>query len=360
MVASDGLTCTECGHTVRREQALYRSRRRRAPILTAVALLPVIVLLFLAPGVRRHGWVSALPDSVLMRFAGTSDSEPDLYDHELRRRITDGLLATRHYMTLLRNEREDGSPPWTITVRTRDRWPEGVPVQYDVDFDRPPLSGPSWMWTLPLGLSVMPPSGRGQQVHADFQGTSSLHLPDSVASLPPGRHEISFDVSVVLVGAAGAAAIWQDTLTHAFEVGGAVEDVIEVVEDPPLAEHFRRSITVHLRRGNPYVRGTTRLAALGRPVTFGGQLDLLRDGEVVWGCSIWRDRSGVVQWIDRVGLPPGKGPVESFDGGRWSLRYRSDPALALRHLDATHFWVGDFTLPAQVVDGETLRPEPAD
>jgi hypothetical protein len=44
------------------------------------------------------------------------------------------------------------------------------------------------------------------------------------------------------------------------------------------------------------------------------------------------------------------------DDGRWQMRVRGDPTVALRAGDASSYWAGEFTMPLEVNEVETLAP----
>lgn len=65
---TDGLRCSECGHTARREKHLYRCRRRWWLVLPGLLLLLGVYPSFRAPAIRAHGWEATVPTTVIIAF----------------------------------------------------------------------------------------------------------------------------------------------------------------------------------------------------------------------------------------------------------------------------------------------------
>ncbi len=63
---SDGAPCPECGRVPANPRALMRTRRNRAMIRLAPALLLVAWLAYMTPSLLRTGWRSLIPTSVLI------------------------------------------------------------------------------------------------------------------------------------------------------------------------------------------------------------------------------------------------------------------------------------------------------
>src|SRR5262245_36878945 len=61
-----GLTCSECGYVARREWALFRTRRRWRAGVLALLVAASGVAVALTPKVRRDGWLSVVPTTVLL------------------------------------------------------------------------------------------------------------------------------------------------------------------------------------------------------------------------------------------------------------------------------------------------------
>ena len=84
MDRSPTLCCSECGHEVRRERKLYKTRRRWRGVVVSTLLLLLATGLAIQPKVQRDGWVSVLPLTVVAY--GLYLDENDWAKDELKRR----------------------------------------------------------------------------------------------------------------------------------------------------------------------------------------------------------------------------------------------------------------------------------
>ena len=70
MRGSDSLTCSECGHTARRERQLYKTRRRMRCVGLAVMIILLGYGLHATPAVREIGWFGIFPNTLIIRCVG--------------------------------------------------------------------------------------------------------------------------------------------------------------------------------------------------------------------------------------------------------------------------------------------------
>ncbi|MEM7228538.1 MAG: hypothetical protein AAF432_06955 [Planctomycetota bacterium] len=66
MSRTQGLTCSECGKTVKRERSLRKAKPRRRLALIALLILLLGYAGQVTPGVKARGWVAAIPTPVLL------------------------------------------------------------------------------------------------------------------------------------------------------------------------------------------------------------------------------------------------------------------------------------------------------
>lgn len=73
---TQGLTCSECGHSAKREAKLYKSRRRWRLVWLAILMFVASHGVSVTPAVIESGWVRAVPTTALI--AALSFLEPDI------------------------------------------------------------------------------------------------------------------------------------------------------------------------------------------------------------------------------------------------------------------------------------------
>ena len=62
MTYTEGMRCSECGHTVRREKDLHKTRRRKIAAVPAIMLVTALGVYVIDRG-RTQGWMSYIPNS---------------------------------------------------------------------------------------------------------------------------------------------------------------------------------------------------------------------------------------------------------------------------------------------------------
>ncbi len=66
MSGTDSMTCSECGRTAKREKKLYKTRRRWRWAFAALLAFLFVGAIALTPKVRKDGWASIVPTTVLI------------------------------------------------------------------------------------------------------------------------------------------------------------------------------------------------------------------------------------------------------------------------------------------------------
>lgn len=150
MAGAEGLRCPECGHVVKRERGLFKTRRR-----WGFAVLGVLVVLAgygvsVTPRVRAHGWARGVPSAAIVLFAPLPEPfrnlgprDPgllgrinsrlwiDLYSRDRRPRGASGRLALWQRRVVLTRRKwaaEDAGP----IVQSRRVWPRGADVYVEI------------------------------------------------------------------------------------------------------------------------------------------------------------------------------------------------------------------------------------
>ncbi|MHC4948697.1 MAG: Rpo12/RPC10 RNA polymerase subunit family protein [Planctomycetota bacterium] len=386
-----GLQCPECGHAARRERALFRTRRPRRWIAVALALLAAGAGLALRPTIRRDGWLSLVPTRALlwtlpfaddpegaipqellarMRGAAPRDGERRAFFRRIARgdpgarpvgpawRAKYGELVTR-WRRQVGGAWFQGGPyegraaeqaldalPVELRLRTRRHWPDGVPVWVDA------ACFTWWRQVSRPSVRVAPrlPGAAATVLFHDVpagRGAPGFELPP----LAPGEHVIAVDLEVSRQS--GDDPAWHPVESRTAEVsvrvGGALEDLMTPVRDAALDELLVRRMFILVSDGgpdapphvSPDVSATTDPRFDGVAVAV--RIEILLDDAVVGRAAAWWT-GGVRGGRDlRTVAEPG-GDLERLaeveDGSRLRARVRSDPALALRVVDADRFWEG--------------------
>jgi hypothetical protein len=80
MRGTDSVTCSECGHTVKRQRQLYKTRRRRRWVATGLMLTVVGYGLYTTPAVQRRGMCGMVPNTVIVLLVGSVESPDDWFE----------------------------------------------------------------------------------------------------------------------------------------------------------------------------------------------------------------------------------------------------------------------------------------
>src|SRR5262245_53839103 len=123
MRGTPSLRCPECGHTAKSEGRLHCTRRywRRASLATLCCVVGVAITL--SPKVRRDGWMSLVPTTVLLVLVTPGPDavgSPTLgvVNAELRRRDAGSSLQSWQWEYLVRHK----------CFQHRARWPRALPI----------------------------------------------------------------------------------------------------------------------------------------------------------------------------------------------------------------------------------------
>jgi len=377
-----GLRCSECGYEAKRERQLFSTRRRWRLAALGVLLMLAASSAGLAPKVRRDGWLSLVPTTVLILavppaaedwiwppvgMLSPGDTEDDLLNRpssfenraadELARRIASGAeLWNCQWRYLIREKR---------AIRTRRKWPQTVPFMAAL---RLPLVSRG-------SITVCP---RLQDAtDATFLWDDGVfwrdgpHLPEVVGVLAAGTTEVIFDCAVwkrkSFWREAGESPLWTGTVEIPLECAPSIDDVIRPDRDPALTEAMRAALRVKLSFHQLVDTGPPRSAwclSLGllqvadsplNAVALGLGVDVLHDGKVA-GTRRFRRQDfwprGDPRQVNATIDLPGVDEEALFGpdaADHWSLRVRGDGEMALTDWDRDQYWAGEFTLPLSEV-----------
>jgi len=395
-----GMTCSECGYTARREPVLFRGRRRLVPaVLGAVAAS--VAATWCIEQVQHEGFISVLRTRmILLSLPMVGGAHEGLTD-ELSSRIGRRKLADGHYRSLikrcLRGDRRARpvTPLWEekygrLLDLSRGDAPE------DIDLDRKLLALPArvelgtrrpWPRDAPVCLDLRvrhwwtPGTACRVRVTPKWDGAEPVIIVGSgvrrnprpyplVIERPPDAETLDFDL-VLERRLPDPDATWEHIQELSINVPLAVEgplaEVLQPVETDELHEAMisafspgamkwtsgRSPLRIRFDRRYTYIPSLEDTA-------FGASVEILRDGVLARRLDLWwsfrpelgNDNYG---WLVAYEDAPLLMEANEADG-RWQMRVRGDPTVALRAGPATSYWEGEFTVPLAVEEVQDTAP----
>ncbi len=394
-----GLTCPECGRTARRERSLHRTRRR--PLFAiAAALAAALGASWAIEQAQLSGWMSFVPTrAILLGLPLVGDAHESM-TMELAKRIGRRSLTDAQWRSLVHRcaAGDRWAPPaserWErkygdLLVRCRGLMPPGfeldrilaaLPARITIE------SAPTWPLDAPVCVMVELrewwPSETECRLHLApaWAGGEPVTLlrtaPDGQAAPYPLVLEtlplegpLLFTVRLErrLPGDTTAwDGVQQETIQVPVEFCGTIAELIEPVRDQSLDEAVRSTFSLGVVKwtsGHSPVRvnfDPRRTIGIPPDTGIGASVELLHDDTLARRLDMWwrvgRRREGRgMGWLvsyEDVELLSGA----NDDDGRWSMRVRSDPALAIRAGEIARCWEGEFTVPLKVDERSSEAP----
>ena len=405
--ASPEPRCSECGFVARTERKLRKTRRHWRGCLLG---LFIIVLGVSGPAYRvyKNDWRNLVPTTALILWMPDLETEhADLYD-ALETRMADGRLTDRQWEWLLDRCLDDDNLPVSVQIKTRERWPEGVDIHYEVTWSGR-TTHIQWLDDATTWGKVVPrwSDAEGNPIPEEpFESTSTRFLPDrlhrtygTLPAWPAGDDSLQFDIELALRYSSGGR------LSRAFQaqpfvnfgtqspgtsgivfsprtglrtstqpkqgpelkrtipldmpivVGGALHDAITPVRDPRIDAALQEGARVRLTYDGLYCFLPAHAVRPLEGITFGLVFELRRDEAVVSTGSVLIDAGyspiGFIVYMDQVLT---LADIRRADDATWTVRIRGDGGLALLDFDATKYWDGELILPMYFEDSSRLSP----
>ena len=403
LTASPEPRCSECGFVARTERKLRKTRRRWR---RGVVGLFIIAVGLAGPGYREYhdDWHRLVPTTALILWMPDLEKkQPKLYG-SLESRMADDRLADWQWEWLLDRCLDENKLPVSVQIKTRERWPEGVDIPYEVIWS-PRTTGIQWLDDATTRCKVVP-RGAGADGYPNpddsFELTSTrlfpspMHtafgkLPAKFAHADSMHFDIELSVRYWSSGASAAqlAAVqavlkqrvapgpsagqtlqWPSLagstqpititmpepgpelkrtvpLEAPIVVSGTLHDVIAPVQDSDIDEALRQSTSLSSPMAfgtgadGVYVGVPTSVVGRRRELAVAVVFELTYDGAVV----LTERRILQPGVLHLLNLPEGVRQVYHNDADRWTVRIRGDGELALQDFDATSYWAGDITFP---------------
>ncbi|MCZ6445038.1 MAG: hypothetical protein O6758_02515 [Planctomycetota bacterium] len=396
-----GMTCPECGLTATGERSLHKTRRRWVPA-GAAALVAALGSAWTIEQAQQGGWVSLLPTTLILGCLPMAGSADGGLISELTGRMASKQLTEGQWRALIgRSIKGD----WRARPVT-ERWQEKYGVLLgrrrnvfppELDLDSALLDLPAWVdvrirrpWPkdtpLCLELAVRDwwPSGTSCRVQLTpkWNGAEPITVTRSPArrgarrfpiiiNVPSALSPLRFDVSVQRRGPEPDAAwevVHRQTISVPIEVNGELADMLRPVRDEKLdqavMDAFAHGVVKWTSGRSPVRVRFDHRPTLGiafNDIAIGASIELLYDGAPARRLDIWwlageaaAGRRGVNWLVVHEDVPLLMQANET--DGRWQMRVRGDPALALRSGPASRYWAGQFTIPLVVQSRN--RPAP--
>ena len=382
MTGTPGRVCPECGHDARFEANLHRWHRHYRRLTLGLLLLIASWVAWVAPAVRRGGWIASIPAQVLLL---TPESGPREFtsaaNAELLQRAAAGLLGPRQLQAVV-----DRLAPQLL--RTRPVWPTNTPIRYEAAT----VWASGRLGTVSLraigSKESTPPSPewpRPELTHEQLWTDHQWTLPP----LPAGKHDIMAEVVVARprVDASGKPIsgppdeVWRGTVHRTILVAGSPSDILNATSGATLDEFIRdraRPRLVKLPTSGTYTIHTDRpRGPLTESLTIAIRLEILHGGKrVASACRLYPASGnlglfnppalleGDVQAVAAAAANPDDlaaavGDAEAAEPdararAAWTVRIIGDAELALRDFNSNAYWEGTIEFPLS----HLLNPPP--
>jgi hypothetical protein len=267
------------------------------------------------------------------------------------------------------------------TVKTRARWPVGVPlfvefstrefrgekprtVKFTSDLpDAPTVE----QQILPVGMHISPPRDMPWEDYKACVGTPAKKMTKvrftAVDAADPRNAPARAEVAL--------------TLDLPVRVSGTVDDVLEGVAVPAIDQGLRKELNATFYRRGWQSNGSPRLwvgtytnqsgrdkkypgichiLAKHEQVTLAVKLEVLHDGKPISSSTGWwrgvKEYTSVTPFNGMLRVELLDAEMEKLDrmDGKWQLRITSDPIMALRDFESTKYWKGEVIAPLHVTD----------
>jgi hypothetical protein len=371
MAGVPGLTCPECGRAHKSERRLTRTRRRRWTACLALLAILGGSAIILAPGIRRNGWRSILPTTVIIfmlpRAGADHQFDPvklqwstDGFAQEMAARVERGQVSSWQWSWALER---------TGVIRTRSRWPKDLPLRVglypavwiagsETTAEITTLnnakvrqeSGLSWDGTFEhyhraseqfQAVGMLPSNTRDLRLHVIVDGGRSF---GSIFSRKPQYH-------------------WSGPMTLHVRPVATPEEAITAVKGPSLDAAVKKALQVNVSTWNGSAGPTpernlaiyidrTKAPEL-RGIALGLTVDLLKNGTLLHTLKFdeLTDDGFTGSTMRAIATPDAfhTNTLDPADVPHWTIRIRGDAEASLREFDCEKYWAGQIDYPLKDV-----------
>jgi hypothetical protein len=366
MSGTPGLTCPECGTTVKAEHRLFQNRRRRSRLAVSAMLLLAASAIIGFQYSRKAGWTSLIPTPALV-FLVHPDSvnvknttpTPSTLPGALYKRWNAGTLTEWESQLLMRRHKH-------YLVRSRKHWPEGVPVAVEVV--------PVWTGRTRPETFQIRPDGRqwvDRPSRKDTDGFMSVefvenHVPwymvsvvGKIQDVDPSVRSLNFDAQI-RTGAqddASTSIAWSGKVSIPVRIGGTIHDLIKPDANATTTSAVQSALKLRIERmeGQTLLRIDVATPA-GFEHTAIAVIGELTDGTTTISTPallITQRRARLRPGVWTHYCPFDSSLPNNVDPALWTLRVRGDAVESLNDFTADHYWSGSFSVPLSDVFVET-------
>jgi hypothetical protein len=398
-----GMRCSECGYLARKERAFFRTHRRIVPAVAGVAAATIAATYGLEH-LQTQGLISTLPTRVILLTMPLVGEHHHTLSGELASRIGRKKLTDAHYRALVKRclkgdrsarpisvpwemkygllldqcrgvapedlelERKLLALPASVELSTDRSWPTDAPVCLDLDVRH-------W-WPRDTACRIRLEPGWDGAEPVTIVGSGVRRRPRPyplVVEPPPGADTIEFDV-VLERRLPGAQDPWEHVQQQTISVpldrkGPLLAEALQPSDHRGLLDAVRSTFDQAVVKwtGGPSpvrVRFDPRFTygMMMDDTVFGASVEILRDDELARRLDLWwstqpepGDRN--YGWLVAYENVPLLLQANEADG-RWRMRVRGDPAIALRAGPASTYWAGEFTKPLAIDARPPSEPAP--
>lgn len=224
------LTCSECGYVAKLERRLFRTRRRWRWAFVGLLVALCATSVALMPKIRRDGWPSILPISVLVLLTEDVSSQGEIpVWRELERRIlrSPNSLWLWQWKDIMTRGDKPGQPPWNLSITLEADVRKSDVIHYRVEGGRTRRVSPNRNGFLNASMffkiepnvagaesmTIASPSF-GTRLGDAFQDRPSHRLRKQLGSRKQLPQEVSFvlTVSFVSIQRQPNTVVWRETI----------------------------------------------------------------------------------------------------------------------------------------------------
>lgn len=411
MAYSPGMTCSECGHTVGHEKRFYRTRRRYKRAMLAISGCVAIVL---AGNVwmAEMGWLSFMPNRVVIASLQFSSSPNGGARAELLRRMRDDALTEGDWKALVRRcaggdvVARPPSPEWELKYGSMlASWRRALRDQRDPDHPDTPTELEGIMLEIPAEVSMRSraawpigvdpvirvrvrdwwPVGTSCRVHITprVEGGETLTLHRSSTRPPWSDYPYVMpaaliegtrvDFDIVTERRAVNEDDWTEVSQTVVQVpirqSGTIAEAMTPDEDDLLTDAVKRTFAAGMVKWTSgesplrtYFNARHMYTTQYDDLACGVHVDILFEGRLARRLDIWwhageSHRQDPATGFDVAAEDAALLAQATGDDPRWTVRVTSDASLALRAGNALRFWQGEFEMPLRLNVIDEPAPE---
>lgn len=360
-VSGEGnLRCSECGYKARRERKLYKTRRHWRWAGVGVVLLLGSYACRVTPDVRRHGWWSAVPTTLIIAVSPKVDLDESALIDSLLARADRDEIADWQWDWFVLWGLKDGDRLVTPKITTRNGWVRNVPLMAKLDFIFHSSSSRA------VSATATPIAPGGKPIFASRHPIALVSFDSGVAQ-DAGTIDVEsiMDWEVEIKTNIGRRQLsWTKRIRHPVWFSDRVDYLIEPATDPIvnqlIAEHIdalvmENSVYFYFDRGDIEIYPRRELLeAVFKNVTFAVNVELIFGEDVVAEQSAWcgsdprQSCNGMVvpNMLEQLSIDLRRQLAANPD--QWRVRISPNPQLALNDFDSFLYWNGELTLPVWV------------